>query len=266
MFNVRVITVGPDLAAELLANSAINRSVSHKRVEEYARDMIQRRWNPDSLIKFDESGRLNDGQHRLAAVIRSGCTVQFIAVDGGCQYTTDTGRPRTFAQMLGLDGHPYPTVLSAAVSWLVAFNEPQRISAARGGVRLDKSIYELYDILNANKRLTEFTAAAESVRKKAHLAAGMTTAAMYLTDLISPEDADTFWWQVKTGEDLKATDPALVLRGITFKNASARDKMPERHLAAILIKAWNFYRDGNPVSMLVWRAGGAHPEPFPSFR
>jgi len=46
----------------------------------------------------------------------------------------------------------------------------------------------------------------------------------------------------------------------------ARGERNQRYIAALVIKAWNAYRDGAPVRQLKYRIGGANPEKFPEPR
>lgn len=40
---------------------------------------------------------------------------------------------------------------------------------------------------------------------------------------------------------------------------------PEKaEVAALVVKAWNAYRTGRPVTNLRWRSGGSSPEAFPT--
>lgn len=81
---IKWIDVTPDLAAKWLAlNIENNRSLRRRAVERYARDMKAGRWLPcGDPIRFDEQGRLIDGQHRLHAVLSSGVTVRMVVLRG----------------------------------------------------------------------------------------------------------------------------------------------------------------------------------------
>lgn len=59
------------------------RTIKENVVEKYARDMVEGNWvfNGDS-VRFDKEGYLIDGQHRLAAVAKSGKPQTFIVMEG----------------------------------------------------------------------------------------------------------------------------------------------------------------------------------------
>jgi hypothetical protein len=72
-----VMDVGPDLAAEWLEGNVHNRPIHQKRVDLYAADMKAGRWKlTHQGIAFDVNRILRDGQHRLWAVLNSGCVIR----------------------------------------------------------------------------------------------------------------------------------------------------------------------------------------------
>jgi hypothetical protein len=72
-----VMAVGPDLAARWLEGNTHNRPIHQSRVDHYAAEMKAGRWNlTHQGIAFDVNGVLRDGQHRLWAIVESGCTIQ----------------------------------------------------------------------------------------------------------------------------------------------------------------------------------------------
>jgi len=77
--------VGPDLAAQWLEGNVRNRRIDQKHVDCLAKEMQAGRWNTTHQgIAFDSMDTLVDGQHRLWAVLQSGCTIK-MAVSFGLQ-------------------------------------------------------------------------------------------------------------------------------------------------------------------------------------
>lgn len=72
----KVMTITPQIAREWLKENDINRNVNKNRVIMYSEDMKSGNWalNGES-IKFNRTGKLIDGQHRLMAIIRSGVPI-----------------------------------------------------------------------------------------------------------------------------------------------------------------------------------------------
>lgn len=79
----RIMEIGPDEAKALLAANYKNRTVRHNVVNRYAKRMREGDWLPTHQgIAFSSTGRGLDLQHRLLAVIKSGCTVQIMVTEG----------------------------------------------------------------------------------------------------------------------------------------------------------------------------------------
>jgi hypothetical protein len=120
---VQFIDVTPDLAKRWLHHNLGNRSLRDTTVEAYARDMIGGEWLLNHQgIAFNDQERLIDGQHRLAAIVRSGVTVTLLVSHGWpskpqgskskakLMDTVDRGAPRSLKDLLELQHackHPH---------------------------------------------------------------------------------------------------------------------------------------------------------------
>lgn len=70
-------TITPILAAAYLERNTANRGVKQSIVKKYAKAMKTGCWDlTHQGIAFDSNGVLTDGQHRLQAIIASGCSVE----------------------------------------------------------------------------------------------------------------------------------------------------------------------------------------------
>lgn len=102
--------VTPEVAEQWMEKNTSNRRLSLPLVERYARDMGAGKWELNGeTVKFDSSGRVIDGQHRLAAIIRSGKTCRLHVATGlpvrrGIVATIDNGRPRSAGDVLRMNG------------------------------------------------------------------------------------------------------------------------------------------------------------------
>lgn len=76
---MKKILVNPDMAKELLANQAANRTRSKTRTTYYSRLMSETKWlcHPALALHLNERGQLANGQHRLSAIIESGIAQWF---------------------------------------------------------------------------------------------------------------------------------------------------------------------------------------------
>lgn len=104
-----VMSVTPEQAKVWLENRAPNRKIvrGDSRVNEYTRMMLCGHWVVADALKFDNTGKLIDGQHRLMAVIKADIPVKFFVVSGYEPDTIlvlDSGKSRTIQQAVSLMG------------------------------------------------------------------------------------------------------------------------------------------------------------------
>lgn len=106
MMTSEVIKVTPEMADDWLSHNVHNnRTVREEQVARYARDMVNGKWIlTHQGIAFNEKGELIDGQHRLWAVLYSGCTVEMLVWHGITEEQLakiDTGMARTSSDAIG---------------------------------------------------------------------------------------------------------------------------------------------------------------------
>lgn len=103
-----VMPITPVMAASLLDNNNTgNRNLNKSAVEKYAKVMRSGNWalTPQGLIIDGNSGRVVDGQHRLAAIRQTGITIDMYVtyVDNPETFKyLDQGRNRDFSDISGV--------------------------------------------------------------------------------------------------------------------------------------------------------------------
>lgn len=124
----RLIT--PTEANKILQNQRINRNVLTSHVKLLANDMTNGRWvSCSEPIKFDTSGLLIDGQHRLHAVIESGESQIFNVLTGFSEESMsviDIGTPRSAAHIAQISGVNMSQKHSACINSLLL---PEKIKS-----------------------------------------------------------------------------------------------------------------------------------------
>jgi len=94
-------------------NAEFNRKLRQTVVDRYARDMLNGEWNlTHQGIAFDKTGRLIDGQHRLAAIQKAGVQVKMVVVRDAPSTAfdhVDIGFGRTTADVLKAQGEGWIT-------------------------------------------------------------------------------------------------------------------------------------------------------------
>jgi len=105
----RPIMLTPAVAAEMLKANLHNRKISQLVVERYVNEINNDAWMLTAQgIGFDRDGILNDGQHRLAAIVASRKTVPILFVYGlapKSQEKVDRQRKRTLYDVFSLAGY-----------------------------------------------------------------------------------------------------------------------------------------------------------------
>jgi hypothetical protein len=83
----------------------------------------------------------------------------------------------------------------------------------------------------------------------------------YLFHEVDYDDATEFSERLWHGDQLPQDSSILALRRLMQNPSRPHRARPQ---AALVIKSWNAYRQGEGVKHLAWRAGGHAPEPFPA--
>jgi hypothetical protein len=270
-----VVHVTPELAASWLARRHVNpRSLKHLKIEAFARQMRQGHWRAEVCppLLRNGKGEVVDGQHRLLAVIQSGCTVPFHVRDGvpdDAVIHVDTGTSRSFADVLkmeeGLKNHnAVAAVVAKAEAW-------ERVGANRArlfwGTRGTATHEEKLAFFRAHAdRLIHAVTLGDRAAKATGMGRSIVSFAMWLFMNIDVEDAEYFAERVVDCADLPDGHPILALRRATVgrSRASTDARTPDVVQLAYLIKAWNAFRRGDmDVRQIKFRPGGAHAERFP---
>jgi len=255
--------VTPELAAQWLATNENNRNLRERLVRKLAGAIKRGEWrlNGDT-IRFDQNGKLVDGQHRLAAIVHAQTPIEtFVAegIDRSAQVTMDTGAKRTLADALKLRGENDVNVLAATLRmyWRYLHGQLRYF-------RVEATHEELLKLLDEHPTIRDSVSA---VRATKTLRISHTTAstAHYICSRGNPEDEDAkyFFQRLLDGVDLEEDSPIRRLREWLLTTAGTKTKHTPTYVLALYIKAWNAYIEGRPVKALRWRVGGSNPEPFP---
>lgn len=252
-----VVMVDPDTARRWLGRNLSNRNIRNRVVMLYARDMSSGRWHlTGEAIKFAKDGRLLDGQHRLQAVIESGCTVAMFVVrglDDDSQSVMDTGSKRLTSDQLHLKGAPNAALLAASARWAFYYEA--------GWLHIDNtarvvSTAELLDFVEDNPDLHDAVAFGNSVRKRIEAVPSVLVCAIWMTSRVDPEQSARFWLSLADLTDLPSGSPVLALSSRLREVARTRQRVDNAALLSLLIRAWNHWRKGTSVASIPIYRGG----------
>ena len=254
------VKVTPAIAQKWLKekNYADNRPISKSWVDYLARQMEKGLWqeNGEPLI-FDLDDQLLDGQHRLAAIVKSGITITFDIRRGVAteSFTTiDQGRGRTAGQVFGMLG--IKNSRAAASVCRLVYNW-ETTGAPFVGRRISPDeinlVWEVYE-----QEITSALEMAIPLKKSVPAPASILGFCAFLFAKASKKKASAFFATLGGGVAEDARDPALVLRNRLFREAVAnsRRSLPKKAMFGLIIRGWNAYHKGDKVRQLQIKPDG----------
>lgn len=259
--DIRVVEVTAAIAEDYLKGNTNNRKLRMFNVSKYAADMVAGRWLLSTdVIGFDTTGRLIQGQHRLAAVIEAdkqkpGISVPMLVAWGFPPDTYDVldqGSIRGAHTVLSTHGVT-STAVTAAAARQVLFYDKFPDVIWRGSESISR--VEVIDFVLANKDAFHEANQLSGTRvSRGHLY--NVTSMTVLHFLVMRDSANTDKWDewmraVAFGEDLKPGHPALVLRNgeilATWGMNGAQPRL------GAYIKLWNYFVEGRTTRGLLYR-------------
>jgi hypothetical protein len=263
-WEMHTVMVTPEFALELLGNMDPNRSISQRKVNGFARDMLAGKWRLNAeTMKLAEDGKLIDGEHRLWAVTEAKVAVPMTIAYGvprDWRRTVDTGRSRSFSDIMKIEGATLGSGRTAAgVIRLIALYRIGRLAQP-------KTIFPTHEELESILAEPGIAATIEDfgnryIRRVRHPSI---IGFVYWRAMQDDQDKARDWAEgVATGLDMKADDPRYQLR--ERLNEPKAGHWPTLEVTALAIKSWNLFYTGKRVPNLRIRLTGAAPEGFPEF-
>lgn len=247
-----IVTITPEHALDILENAKnMNfRSLRSGYAAQLAAQMSAGAWHLNGeAIKFDESGILVDGQHRLKACVLSGVPLRTWLVRGVPRDAEmDMGHARLTHDRLTAQGEVDSRSLGAALAALMMIETGKR--EFRGGSQSYQQ--QILGCLARHPRIREFV----SLRKPFGIfdRPSVFPALYYCFDAADRLKAKHFMGQLSDGVNVQVGAPVLVLRNMLLKMRVSRRKMDVLTTLAVTIKAWNHELAGREVRYIAWKA------------
>lgn len=252
-YEIHDVLITPALATAWLRRNEANRRLRQRAVTQYVQDIQRGAWKPTGeTIKFSTTGRLLDGQHRLAAIVESGVAVRMCVATGlenSAFDVIDTGRSRTGADVLVIEG------VGLRESSTVAAAMPLILNYQRGLIPYSRARYP-------NQELIEAWNSQPSIERSSRFVAKLPrrvmpighSKALFLHWAFCQRDvaaADEFIERLFTGEHLGKTEPLYHLRQRLLWLRMEGQTIADTAMLHACIKAWNASRIGR--SYATWR-------------
>ena len=261
-----VVTITPRLARKLLEQNTNNRDISPGNLAKIKLIMERGEWELNGeAIKIAKNGRILDGQHRLMAAVETATTFSTLIVyglDDETQETMDSGKSRTIANVLTLRGYKNAARLASIVTSIIREEQWSLKAAATGSTAYVVTPKQVVDRLQVEPSLEDL---ASNVRPLTALLSGRTAGLLYyVLSSVDADDAQYFFDRLVAGDGMERDNPILVLRNLLMVlKQEKRGVRSQTYVSALVVKAWNKYRLGEPVKQLKFTIGGANPESFP---
>lgn len=259
--------ITPELAQAWLQNAnSHNRKLRDHHALALSRDMAAGRWHDTATpIKFDRNGVLLDGQHRLQAIVISGATIEMLVIRGlepEVQDFMDTGLKRSVADALHLEGKiKYRHAAVASIARAVASLEGASGFMANDPKRRPTDALVLDTIRRDPEGFEEAAFVSQRAREQGGLRGGVIYGvAYYKLAKVDPEDAETFFQQLISGEDLRGGNPIYALRQKLLITPPSTASKTMRNELFFFIKAWNYWREKKDLRVLRWSRNEDYPE------
>lgn len=255
------VTITPHLARQWIAdNNSNNRAVREVYVKRLATDMVAGKWKGlnGEAIRFDVSGRLVDGQHRLLACIEADRAFDSLLVtglDSEVYSTIGIGAKKNFSDFLGpVHGEKNVALLAAAIRLVCIWQKGSLGGAIKDGSTFP-TIAELEMSLAANpgvRQSANFVASCGGLKKilTPSYAALIHYAA---TTQHAQSRGELFLSRLSDGLALESSDPVYQLRKFLLSQKSSTPghrRAGQAYVLALAIKAWNSFKDSKPMVSL----------------
>ena len=255
---MKLESVDPERAATMLAHNTRNRGLAKTVVNNYARQMSAGTWlvNGDAL-RFSSTGVLLDGQHRLAAVIESGVTIDVWVGRGfsdESQLTMDAQRKRTAGDHLLLAGIPNGNKLASVARLVHRWDAGERSMYGFGGNTAQLSSVEVLHLVQADEMYAHAVRQSELPNIRATAPARASGALFYLIGRLDHQVADEFVSRINSGEMLAAGDPILTLRNYWARMSALVGRKPGSGVYLNGgIRCWNAHIEGRALAQIAWK-------------
>lgn len=261
--DVQLVNVTPDMAASFLGANTRNRPLSQSRVHNLASAMSRGEWvvNGDA-IRIGSDGVLLDGQHRLAAIIKSGVTVKSLVVGGvdpKAFKTIDGGAKRSSADDLSMMCVKNANCVAAAAKLL--HKHAMYGSPYFGTAGSDPTRHQILQVVTENAGLQECArwVYSNDFCKKMP-GPSISTFCRFVFIRHNSQKGVDFFDHLESGAGLEDGSPILALRSRLTDDAIAKTKLPPRYKAALMFKAFSLYCDDASVKQLKVRTVGENQE------
>ena len=261
-----IVEVSPDMAQKMLEANSHNRTLRKEYVRKLAAAMQRGEWTVNGEpIQIAKDGTLLNGQHRLNAVVESGASVPLLVIRGldiSSQQTMDSGLRRNLSDVLALHGEHETANLGAMLAMLYRYRKGHRLDNSG---RTAPTPTEALALLEAEPQIKEGIPLARRVVREAGLRTSVTALLVYLFNEADKGEGDRFFEALCEAENESPGSAVVALGSILDRSRKESTyQLSSYVLYAMVIKAFNAWREGRDVFVLAFKPWGSNPELFPT--
>lgn len=220
-----------------------NRPLSPRKVDEFARDIQNDRWKiTGDTIKISNDEKLNDGQHRLEAIIQADKPIETFVVYGvsrESRFAVDQGRLRGAGCYLAMEGVHNANNIAAMARLAMVYE-------ATGGtqVRLQQTPTNAEVREYVHKHFDDLESAMAGASKHRSASSAFASRTMfafwaYILRRLGPVALE-YVFKVQTGDRISMGDTVWRVR----ERLAAMTNTSRHSQTEVVLRGWTFYRDG----------------------
>lgn len=247
-------TITPPEARAMLERNTHNRPLSRATVERLKNVILNGEWKYNGeAIKFDETGTLMDGQHRLTAIAEGEHPAELLVLTGlppEAFVTLDQGRKRTGGDVLAIQGVKRYNAVSVAGSMFYRLVKNRQVYGASAPI----PAYGIAHIVERHPGLVDAVEFCAPIQRRGDshiIGLGYLAAFVYVAEHIMGDSdrAAEFAEGISVGAELPEESPLLQFRKKTLAGGK-RDVMHAQAKLALLGKAFGLHMAGRTVKTL----------------
>lgn len=245
--------VSPMQAEKWLGSLAENqRDLSGSVVARYARDMTEEDWHETAdTIKFDTSGKLIDGQHRLQAIVKSGMPIHLwvaVGVDPAAIRAIDTTKVRSASCIMSMHGTANArTVTSIARAMISARRGSFYQGAHRGAVTTASIMAEVENDPGSYQESARWA----NANRSSLVSPSAVAIAHFIGSKVDQGKTEEFLGAITSGAELKAGSVEFMVYSRLLKSKTANRQaliLGQRQKMYLVIRALeNFLSPGRKI-------------------
>lgn len=260
----RVVT--PEDAQKFLEKNNGNRKLSERNVLFFFHQMKRGDWQLTAdPIKFSKTGRLLDGQHRLAALIKNNKPIEMFIAEGLDEkiFTVlDTGKNRSAGDLLSTQGFKNSNALAGAVRSILLYQQGYYSDPGRAARVSKATNTNIIKWIEDNPEIQEILGFTNHVyRQFRYISHGPLTMLYWTLSRKNQEQADNFFGKYASGIELSEGSAIRLLRERLIKDSQNKTKLSSRDKTAIFIYAWNAFVTKKTIERLTLQKNYQFPKP-----